>query len=92
MIYFASDLHLRHRGIIEMQNRPFENVPEMNQALIRNYNAVVHKNDTVYILGDISYHLPLDRANELLSKLNGKKILVKGNYDKNYDSVLFEEI
>ncbi len=50
MIYFTSDLHLGHRGIIEMQNRPFENVQEMNQVLIRNYNAVVHKNDTVYIL------------------------------------------
>ena len=57
MIYFTSDLHLGHRGIIEMQNRPFENIQEMNQVLIRNYNAVVHKNDTVYILGDISHHL-----------------------------------
>lgn len=36
MIYFTSDLHLGHRGIIEMQNRPFENVQEMHQALIRN--------------------------------------------------------
>ena len=92
MIYFTSDLHLGHRGIIEMQNRPFENIQEMNQVLIRNYNAVVHKNDTVYILGDISNHLPRDRANELISKLNGKKILVKGNHDKKYDTELFEEI
>ena len=38
MIYFTSDLHLGHRGIIRMQNRPFENVQEMNQVLIRNYN------------------------------------------------------
>lgn len=43
-----------------MQNRPFENIQEMNQILIQNYNAVVHKNDTVYILGDISHHLPMD--------------------------------
>ena len=62
-----------------MQNRPFENIQEMNQILIQNYNAVVHKNDTVYILGDISHHLPMDRANELISRLNGKKILIKGN-------------
>lgn len=26
MIYFTSDLHLGHRGIISMQNRPFENI------------------------------------------------------------------
>ena len=65
---------------------------EMNQILIQNYNAVVHKNDTVYILGDISHHLPMDRANELISRLNGKKILIKGNHDKKDDLELFEEI
>lgn len=75
-----------------MQNRPFENIQEMNQILIQNYNAVVHKNDTVYILGDISHHLPMDRANELISRLNGKKILIKGNHDKKDDLELFEEI
>ena len=92
MIYFTSDLHLGHRGIISMQNRPFENIQEMNQILIQNYNAVVHKNDTVYILGGISHNLPMDRANELISRLNGKKILIKGNHDKKDDLELFEEI
>ena len=46
LIYFTSDLHLGHRGIIEMQKHPFENVEEMNWILIENYNSVVHKNDT----------------------------------------------
>lgn len=44
--HFTSDLHLGHRGIIKMQNRPFENVQEMNQVFC-NYNVVVHKNNTV---------------------------------------------
>ena len=92
MIYFTSDLHLGHRGIIEMQNRPFENVEEMNRVLVGNYNEVVHKNDTVYFLGDISHHMPIGRVNELLSMMKGKKILIKGNHDKKYDSKLFEEI
>ena len=43
MIYFTSDLHLGHCEIIEIQNRPFENIQEMNQVLIQNYNVVVHK-------------------------------------------------
>jgi len=92
MVYFTSDLHLGHRGIIEMQNRPFGNVQEMDRVLIQNYNAVVNKNDTVYILGDISHRLPIDVANELIGKLNGKKILIKGNHDKEYAPELFEEI
>ncbi len=92
MVYFTSDLHFGHRGIIEMQNRPFENVQQMNQVLLQNYNAVVGRQDTVYILGDISHHLTLDSANEWIGKLNGRKILVKGNHDKEYKRELFEEI
>ena len=64
MVYFTSDLHLGHYGIIEMQNRPFKNVEEMNHILIGNFNAVVQKNDTVYILGDICHHMLVEQANE----------------------------
>ena len=86
MIYFTCDLHLGHRGIIEMKNRPFQNVEEMYRILVDNYNEVVHKNDTVYFLGDISHHTPIERVNELLSMMKGKKIHIKGNHDKKYDS------
>lgn len=92
MIYFTSDLHLGHRGIIEMQNRPFTNLEEMNRALIYNYNSIVNKKDTVYILGDISHHLSIEQANEMIEKMNGKKILIKGNHDKSYRQELFEDI
>ena len=68
MVYFTSDLHLGHCGIIGMQNRPFAEVEEMNRVLIDNYNAVVQKNDTVYILGDISHHMHVEQTNELLIK------------------------
>ena len=92
MIYFTSDLHLGHRSIIHMNERPFEDVDQMNQILIHNFNAYVKKNDTVYILGDLAYKLKVDEANEIIKKLNGKKILIRGNHDKQYDESLFEEI
>ncbi len=57
MIYFTSDLHLGHEAVIRMQNRPFANADEMNRMLIENYNSVVHKNDTVYLLGDICFRI-----------------------------------
>ncbi len=44
-IYFSSDLHLGHRGVINFQNRPFKSVEEMNRTLIHNFNSVVHTND-----------------------------------------------
>ena len=53
MIYFTSDLHLGHCGIITMRNRPFANVEEMNRTLITNFNAIVNKNDTKALFASI---------------------------------------
>lgn len=57
-----------------------------------NYNALIHRDDTVYILGDICHHLSLEEANNIIGKMNGKKILIRGNHDKKYDEKLFDEI
>lgn len=92
MIWFTSDLHLGHDAIIRMCNRPFGSIDEMNDTLVRNFNECVKKNDTIYFLGDISYKLKVEEANEMISKLNGKKYLCVGNHDKKYDGKLFEDI
>ena len=59
------------------------NAQEILWVLVRNYNSVVHKNDTMYILWDISQHLPMDTVNELISKLTGKRYWLKGIMTKN---------
>lgn len=92
MIYFTSDLHLGHSGIIRMQERPFASVEEMNRILLQNYNARVSKSDTVYILGDICHKMQVEEADKLIARMNGKKILLRGNHDKEYDLALFSEI
>ncbi len=33
-----------------------------------------------------------DAANEMIQKMNGKKYLISGNHDKNYDPGLFEDV
>ena len=55
-IFFTSDLHFGHKNIIRFDNRPFSTVEEMDEALIRNWNAKVSDEDTVYVLGDISWY------------------------------------
>ena len=89
MIWFTSDLHLGHRAAISMCGRPFETIEEMNEILISNFNSCVKKSDTVYILGDIAHRIPVTDVNQMISKLNGKKILCKGNHDKKYEEDLF---
>lgn len=75
-----------------MQERPFESVEEMDRMLLQNYNAIVHKDDTVYILGDICHHMKIEDADTLIRKMNGKKYLIRGNHDKKYDPRLFADI
>ena len=36
--YFTSDLHLGHKSILHLQNRPFADIEEMNDAIIHNIN------------------------------------------------------
>lgn len=81
MIYYTSDLHLGHANVIRHCDRPFANANEMDAALINNWNAKVHRNDTVYIVGDFLFRAKCP-AEEYLSVLKGKKHLIIGNHDK----------
>ena len=38
MVFFTADMHFGHRAIINMQNRPFESVEEMDRILLVNVN------------------------------------------------------
>jgi calcineurin-like phosphoesterase family protein len=51
-IWFASDYHFCHANVIKYDGRPFNNVEEMNQTLIDNWNEVVGDDDVVFYLGD----------------------------------------
>lgn len=73
-IWFSSDLHLNQERTLIMSKRPFDTVPEMNDAIIRNWNRNVGKNDTAYILGDFGDY-------SYAKYLNGHKILIPGNYE-----------
>lgn len=81
-ILFTGDLHFGHENVIRFDGRPFANVEEMNEELISRWNNKVGKGDLVYILGDLIWRTENDSAPELLKKLNGTKILIKGNHDR----------
>lgn len=91
--FFTSDLHFGHNNILKYENRPFKDINEMDNQLIRNWNAVVGKNDEVYILGDVSFHKDPHKTLNILRKLNGRKYLILGNHDKQIikDSKLREQ-
>ena len=85
MIYFTSDLHLGHANSIEFTNRPFNDVDEMNEVLIRNINDVVDVTDELWILGDFAYKVGHEKVRELRNSIRCKRVhLVNGNHDKDY--------
>jgi predicted phosphohydrolase len=57
--------------------------------------STINESDTVIVPGDISWGLKLEDAVydlDWIDSLPGRKILIKGNHDKQYDMSLFEEI
>ena len=80
-IRYLADMHFDHADIIPYDNRPFDSVQEMNEALIGNWNRVVtDSQDLTWILGDFCLG-DAGRWRELLHRLNGRKALIIGNHD-----------
>lgn len=79
-VWFTSDTHFYHENILRFCNRPFRDITEMNETLVRNWNAVVPPDGTVFHLGDFAFASP-GEWNDILSRLNGKIYLILGNHD-----------
>lgn len=88
-IWVIGDTHFYHERIIRYENRPFESVEEMNQALINNWNSKVKKNDKIFMLGDFSLCTKL-KMEGIVRQLNGYKVLIIGNHDTYSPAVYVE--
>jgi calcineurin-like phosphoesterase family protein len=83
-IFITSDTHFGHLGVTQFLNedgtklRPWDNVEEMDEALVTNWNSVVRPKDKIYHLGDVVINR---KAFKTLARLNGEKILINGNHD-----------
>ena len=81
MIYFISDTHFHHSNIIKYCNISFKDIIEMNEFIIGNWNKTVTSKDTIYHLGDFCLSND-DEIRNIFNKLNGNKILIRGNHDR----------
>jgi calcineurin-like phosphoesterase family protein len=81
VIWFTSDTHFGHARILELCDRPFDSVEEMNEVLIDNWNSVVGHNDLVCHLGDAVMGTFAENV-QILGRLNGTIRLVPGNHDR----------
>jgi calcineurin-like phosphoesterase family protein len=83
MRWFTSDLHIFHRNILQFCRPEFKTLDEMHKYIINTWNQHVKPSDVVYNLGDLAFQVGSMKGeiNAILSALNGKHILFKGNHD-----------
>ena len=84
-IFLVSDTHFGHAGVCRFTHedtgvkiRPWTDPDEMDEAMVRAWNETVGPNDKVYHLGDVVINR---RALPIMNRLNGDKVLIRGNHD-----------
>jgi calcineurin-like phosphoesterase family protein len=84
-IFFAGDTHLGHTNILTFTKadgtpyRKFSSIEEHDEYIIKQWNSVVKPSSKVYHLGDVTFS---HKYLYMLDRMNGEKILIKGNHDK----------
>lgn len=79
-VWYSSDHHFGHKNILGYEQRPYADIEEMDESLIQEWNRVVHKEDTVYYLGDLCLG-GVTKWESILPRLDGKIHLILGNHD-----------
>lgn len=84
-VFLVSDTHFGHAGVCRFLRedgitklRPWDDPEEMDEAMIDAWNKTVGPKDKVYHLGDVVINR---KALKTLSRLNGDKVLIRGNHD-----------
>jgi len=84
-VFLTSDTHFGHAGVCRfMQNdgvtklRPWTDPDEMDEEMVKRWNETVKPTDKVYHLGDVVINR---KALKIMHRLNGDKVLIRGNHD-----------
>lgn len=72
-----ADTHFNHDNIKTYCDRPIN----FTELTIKNWNERVNEKDTVIHLGDFGIG-PIQGIIEILKRLKGRKILIRGNHDR----------
>lgn len=76
-IWLTTDTHFGHANMVKLCHRP----EDFEKRIIDNWYQVVRPEDIVIHLGDVTWHVK-DYLDDVVAKLPGKKILVRGNHDE----------
>lgn len=83
-VFLVSDTHFGHKNICKFTNydgsplRPWDDVAEMDEEMVKRWNETVPPKGKCYLLGDVCINR---KSLPILDRLNGAKVLIKGNHD-----------
>lgn len=89
-IYVTSDTHFSHDKEFLWGPRGFKSQWEMNESIIKNWNAVITEDDDVYILGDVVMS-DTESGIAALKQLRGKIHIIRGNHCTDAKVKLYQE-
>jgi len=93
-IWLTSDTHFDHINIMKYEpsrSELFKDNIEMTEKLIENWNSVVKDDDLIFHLGDV-FFCNATRMKDISVRLNGRKILIRGNHDKGVSNSKFRKL
>lgn len=79
-LFFWSDTHFGHRGILKYTQRPVADLSEMDRWLEALWSTVPRDGILIH-LGDLSF-LPREETIALVARAPGRTLFVRGNHDK----------
>ena len=88
--FVISDTHIFHDKIMEYvpgRKKYYGDPVSMNEKIIKDWNSVVGVNDTVIHVGDMVFY-----KMDTIHRLNGRKILIIGNHDRNWKRLLRDNL
>jgi len=84
-VFLVSDTHFGHAGVCRFTEadgitkiRPWTDPDEMDEEMVKRWNDRVRPADKVYHLGDVVINR---KSLKTLARLNGDKVLIRGNHD-----------
>lgn len=90
-IFFTSDIHFGQEGLHRFNNRPFKDDEDMVSSMTKEWNNMISEDGLVFVLGDIG-ETSDKRILDIFSRLNGTKILIRGNHDVIYKDETLQEM
>lgn len=92
--FFTADSHVGHASMMSLRMsrpRPFRSVEDMDEHIVAAWNNRVRRDDTVWHLGDFAYGCGRAHARAIFDRLNGRKILIRGNHDQRSEDLPWAE-